>query len=186
MTTGPTEVGPIEAGDALATIRAGVRDVPDFPHPGVLFRDITPLLRDGATFRAAVEHWAGRLPSGADYIVGAEARGFIFGASLALELGIGFVPARKAGKLPPATRSVAYDLEYGSAALEIAEHSIAPGDRVIVIDDLLATGGTARAVSDLVRGAGAEVLALSFLIELTELDGRRRLSDLPLHTVLSL
>jgi adenine phosphoribosyltransferase len=179
-------VGPSAGTDPLAVVRAGVRDVPDFPQPGILFRDITPLLRDGSAFRTTVEHWATLLPSGADYIVGAEARGFILGAPLALELGIGFVPARKAGKLPPATRSVSYDLEYGSAALEIAEHSIAAGDRVIVIDDLLATGGTARATCDLVQGAGAEVLSLSFLLELSDLGGRARLGDLPVHAVLTL
>lgn len=158
---------------------------PDFPEPGVLFRDITPLLRDPKAFRDVLTYWMSILPTGVDIIVGTEARGFVFGAPLAFELGLGFVPVRKAGKLPGSPRSHSYDLEYGSATVEIANGAIPTGTRVLVIDDLLATGGTARATVDLVRAFGAEVAAASFLIELEGLGGRERLTDVPLSAVWS-
>lgn len=162
-----------------------IRAIPDFPKPGILFRDITPLLANPAALRAAVDALAAPyrdLPPRA--VVGIESRGFIFGIAVAERLGCGFVPVRKPGKLPAETRQVAYDLEYGSDALEIHLDAIAAGDRVLIVDDLLATGGTMAASVELVRGLGAEVVAAVFLIELAALGGRGRL-DCPIHTVLT-
>ncbi|WP_058233879.1 adenine phosphoribosyltransferase [Devriesea agamarum] len=152
-----------------------IAEYPDFPEPGVLFRDISPLLGDGAAFRQVIEYWAGLLPSGIDHIVGAEARGFVLGAPLAYHLGVGFVPVRKVGKLPGTPRSVSYSLEYGTATVEIPENALEPGEKVVVIDDLLATGGTACATCELVETSGAELLAVSFLMELVGLGGREKL-----------
>ncbi|CCH78376.1 Adenine phosphoribosyltransferase (modular protein) [Nostocoides japonicum T1-X7] len=123
-------------------IAASIHDVPDFPQPGVLFKDITPLLRDPEVFGAVVEEWAGRFRGQVDVVAGIEARGLVFGAPLALALGVGFVPVRKVGKLPGDTHTVTYDLEYGSATIEVHTDAIGPGDRVLVVDDVLATGGT--------------------------------------------
>ena len=160
-------------------------DVPDFPQPGVLFKDITPLLADPAAFRAVVVDLAraGRDGSGAvavDKVVGLEARGFILGAPVALDLERGFVPVRKAGKLPRETRSVSYALEYGSETLEMHTHAIAPGDRVLVVDDVLATGGTANATVELVEAAGGVVHGIVVLLELSFLPGRATVGDVPL------
>ena len=150
-----------------------IRDVPDFPVPGILYRDITPLLAVPEALRQAVElmsePWRDR---GVDRVASMEARGFIFGAGIALELGAGFVPVRKEGKLPWKTREVRYTLEYGSDVLHMHEDAVAGGQRVLVVDDLIATGGTASAVVDLVEQLGGEVVGVQFLIELSELKGR--------------
>ncbi|MEZ0580010.1 adenine phosphoribosyltransferase [Nocardioides sp. MH1] len=170
------------AAQALAGL---VRDVPDFPSAGVLFKDITPVLADPAAFRAVVAGLAeaGRGDDGrpvVDKVIGMEARGFILAAPVALELGVGFVPVRKAGKLPGETHAVAYALEYGEAVLEIHCDAIAPGERVLVIDDVLATGGTARATADLVASCGGSVSAMAFLMELSFLPGRATVGDVPM------
>ena len=157
-------------------LRALIRDIPDFPTAGILFKDITPLLLDHEAVRFAVREladWA--RPRGVDYVVAAEARGFILGAALALELGAGFVPARKPGKLPADTISAEYILEYGVDALEMHADALADGARVLIHDDLLATGGTARALAELVQGVGGSVVGFAFLVELAFLEGRRRL-----------
>jgi adenine phosphoribosyltransferase len=162
-----------------------VRDVPDWPTSGVTFKDITPLLADGAVFAAVVDHLAAgaRALGGVDLVAGMEARGFILGAPVATALGAGFVPVRKAGKLPGPSLSASYSLEYGDAAIELHPSTIAPGARVLVLDDVLATGGTAAATADLVERAGGVVVGLTFLLELTALAGRDRL---PGRTVESL
>jgi adenine phosphoribosyltransferase len=166
-------------------LRARIRDIPDFPRQGIVFKDITPLLLDAAALDAAVSQLAAfASPLGVEYVVAAEARGFILGAALARELGAGFVPARKPGKLPHDTVSAEYTLEYGIDALEVHADALAGGARVLVHDDLLATGGTARALCDLVAGLGAEVVACSFLIELSFLGGRERLDPFPVHSLL--
>jgi adenine phosphoribosyltransferase len=165
-------------------VSSRLRDIPDFPTPGIVFKDVTPLLADGAAFGAVVRDMAERWRGAVDIIVGIEARGFIFGAAVAHELGIGFVPVRKAGKLPGRTASVSYDLEYGSATIEIHEDAFVGGERVLVIDDVLATGGTAEATCQLLEGAGAEVVAFEAVIELGFLHGRDRLRDRKIHTTL--
>jgi adenine phosphoribosyltransferase len=166
-------------------LKAKIRHVPDFPKPGILFYDITTLLRDADGLRLALDAMAAPyVDTPVDLIVGMESRGFIFGAALAYQLGAGFVPVRKPGKLPALTQRVTYDLEYGSDALEIHADAIGAGQRVLIVDDLLATGGTARATIDLVTALGAEVVACVFLVELTFLKGRARLGDTPVHTVL--
>ncbi len=167
-----------------ARAAALVRDVPDYPTPGVVFKDITPLLGDGPTFAAVVAHLADQAPP-VDLVVGMEARGFILGAPVAVALGVGFVPVRKAGKLPRETLSGEYDLEYGSAVLEVHRDAMAHGARVLVVDDVLATGGTAAATVELLEQAGSHVAALSFLMELTFLDGRSRLAGRTVQTLLT-
>ena len=165
-------------------LRALVRDIPDFPSPGIVFRDITPLLLDSRALDAAVAGLAAQVePATVDFIVAAEARGFILGAALARELGAGFVPARKPGKLPAKTVSAEYMLEYGIDALEVHADALAHGARVLVHDDLLATGGTAGALCDLVSDLGAEIVGCAFLVELCFLGGRTRLAP---HEVYSL
>lgn len=164
-------------------VTARLRDVPDFPSPGIVFKDVTPVLADAEAFAAVVRDMAQRRSGSADLVVGIEARGFIFGAALALELGVGFVPVRKAGKLPGRTMGVSYDLEYGRATIEIHEDSFVGGERVLVVDDVLATGGTAEATCRLLEQAGAEVVALETLVELTFLAGRDRLSGRDVHAV---
>ncbi len=167
----------------VEAVKATVRDVPDFPKPGILFKDITPVLADARLFTDVLNWVAGRLAGQrVDCIVGMESRGFIFGAAVAPRLHTGFVPARKPGKLPAETVSISYDLEYGSATLELHADAIAPGDQVVVVDDLLATGGTARATVDLVRRLGGVVVACVFMVELDFLDGRRHL-DMPVHSL---
>ena len=155
-----------------------IRDIPDFPQPGVLFRDITTLLKEPAGFGRAIEAMAECYTGERiDAIAGIESRGFIFGAPLAYRLALPFVPVRKFGKLPAATIDEAYDLEYGSATIEVHRDAIAQGARVVVVDDLLATGGTMRATCNLIEKLGAEVAGLAFLIELTFLEGRHRLTE---------
>jgi adenine phosphoribosyltransferase len=168
-----------ERADALAAqLLARVRDVPDFPKPGVVFKDITPLLADHATFTAAVEGLAAPYRGTAvDCVAAVEARGFVLGAPVALELGAGFVPVRKHGKLPGTTVEASYELEYGEATIEVTSDSFLPGRRVLVIDDVLATGGTLAATVDLVRRCGAEVVGVSVLMELGFLSGRAVLAD---------
>ena len=156
-----------------ADLLARIRDVPDWPKPGIVFKDITPLLADHATFAAAVEALtAPHRGAGIDTVAGIEARGFVLGAPVALALGAGFVPVRKKGKLPGPTVETSYDLEYGSATLEVSTDAFVPGARVLIVDDVLATGGTAAATVDLVRRCGGDVVGVSFLLELGFLDGR--------------
>lgn len=162
-----------------------IRDVPDFPRPGTLFRDITPLLASPEAFQAAVGAMAAPFRElGVHRVVGIEARGFLFGAAIARELGLGFVPVRKPGKLPGRTEKIAYGLEYGSDGLEVHADAFSPGETALVVDDVLATGGTAAAAVELVERLGARVAGLSFFIELVSLDGRSRLSGRPAHAVL--
>jgi adenine phosphoribosyltransferase len=157
-------------------LKALVRSVPDFPAPGVLFRDITTLISHGEGLRAAVGHLAARArASGAQAIAGMEARGFIFGAAVAVELGLGFIPVRKPGKLPVKTIGIDYDLEYGTDRLEIDPTAILPGQRVAIVDDLIATGGTALAATALLRQASAAVEQAMFVIDLPDLGGAERL-----------
>ena len=166
-------------------LRAFVRDIPDFPRPGIVFKDITPLLLDARALDAAVSGLVALgAPLSVDYVVAAEARGFILGAAVARQLGAGFVPARKPGKLPFQTVSAEYALEYGIDALEVHADALAGGARVLVHDDLLATGGTAHAVCELVTGLGAEIAACAFLIELSFLGGRARLAPYPVHALI--
>jgi adenine phosphoribosyltransferase len=165
-------------------LRAYIRDIPDFPRPGIVFKDITPLLLDPAALDAAVDGLACYAkPLGVELVVAAEARGFILGAAVARQLGAGFVPARKPGKLPHETVSAEYALEYGIDALELHADALAGGARVLVHDDLLATGGTARALCNLVGELGGEVVGCAFLVELAFLCGRERLAP---HDVLAL
>ena len=167
-------------------LRERVRDVPDWPEPGVVFRDITPLLRDPVALDQTVHELAewgkGVRP---DVVLGAEARGFILGAAIAREIGCGFVPARRPGKLPPETVGATYALEYGQNTLELHPETISPGDRVLIHDDVLATGGTVEAIAGLVEGLGAEVVGVAFIIELTFLNGRERLAKYPFHALLA-
>ncbi|HTV23525.1 MAG TPA: adenine phosphoribosyltransferase [Polyangiaceae bacterium] len=171
--------------DRLGYVRERIRAVPDFPKPGILFRDITPLLGDPRAFHmvidALVEQFIGHE---IDAVVAIDSRGFIFGAPLASRLNTSFVPARKPGKLPAETVSVAYALEYGQASLEMHKDALSSGDKVIVIDDLLATGGTAAAAGELVISQGAEVLAYAFVIELDALAGRAKLEPAPVVSLL--
>lgn len=166
-------------------IRLGVREIPDFPTPGILFRDITPVLADPALFGGIVEELRVRFTHDRpDVVVAIESRGFIVGAPLALALGAGFAPIRKPGKLPYETIRVDYALEYGTDALEAHVDAIRRGQRVLVVDDVLATGGTASAAVELVRRLGGEVVACAFVIELGLLGGRKRLADLPTESLL--
>ncbi len=160
----------------LTRIRAAIRDVPDFPKAGIVFRDITPVLSDGELFRLAIDGFVGAVgPERPDKVVGIDARGFIFGAAIADRIGAGFVPVRKKGKLPWLTHEASYSLEYGEAQVEIHRDAIHPGEKVVVVDDLLATGGTAGAALRLIRQLGGEVLCATFLIELAFLGGRANL-----------
>ncbi|MEU6624528.1 adenine phosphoribosyltransferase [Streptomyces litmocidini] len=165
-----------EAQDVTELLLSRIRDVPDYPKPGVLFKDITPLLADPAAFTALTDALAGLCSAhGATKIVGLEARGFILAAPVAVRAGLGFIPVRKAGKLPGATLRQAYELEYGTAEIEVHAEDLEAGDRVMVIDDVLATGGTAEASIELIRRAGAEVAGVAVLMELGFLPGRVRL-----------
>jgi adenine phosphoribosyltransferase len=163
-----------------------IRDVPDFPKKGIIFKDITTLLQDGEAFRLALNRMLKKyLDDKIDKVVGIEARGFIFGGVLAYKLGCGFVPARKPGKLPYSTIREEYTLEYGTNSLEIHDDSIAAGDRVLIVDDLLATGGTALAAARLTEKLGGEVAGIEFLIELGFLQGREKLKKYPVHSLIS-
>ncbi len=169
-----------------ADLRALIRDIPDFPKPGIVFKDITPLLLDPHAVDTAVEgiaEWAG--PRAVDFVVAAEARGFILGAAIARELGVGFVPARKPGKLPHETVSAEYLLEYGVDVLEMHADAVADGARVLLHDDLLATGGTARALAELVENRGGTIAGCAFLVELAFLGGREPLAGYDVHALLS-
>ena len=155
-----------------------IRDIPDFPKPGIMFKDITPLLADPEGFRAAIDMIAAAYrDAGITKVLGAEARGFILGGAVAYALGAGFVPARKPGKLPAETTSAEYQLEYGVDTLEMHKGAVGAGDTVLIIDDVLATGGTAAAKAELVTGSGAEVAGFAFLMELDFLGGREKLGD---------
>lgn len=175
---------PTESIEQLVTSR--LRDIPDFPEPGVSFKDFTPLLSDGAALRAVVRDIAARRTGSIDLVVGIEARGFIIGAAVAYELGTGFVPVRKAGKLPGETLHVDYELEYGTATIEVHADAFVAGARVLVVDDILATGGTAVATCDLLERAGAKVVAFEAVAELGFLGGRDRLGSRVVHTMVTL
>jgi adenine phosphoribosyltransferase len=173
---------------ASATIdpRDWIRDIPDFPKPGITFKDITPMLGHPGAFREVVDRLAGAFAERSiDTVAAAEARGFIFGAPLALALGAGFVPIRKPGKLPYATIALEYQLEYGSDRLEVHTDAMGPGRRVLLLDDVLATGGTMRACCDLVRQTGAEVVACAFVVELSFLQGRARLEPYEVFSLIT-
>ena len=170
---------------AMDQLKSKIRNVPDFPKAGILFYDITTLMREPAGFGAAIDSLA--IPfegQGIDLVVGIESRGFIFGAAVADRIGAGFTPVRKPGKLPSTCVRATYELEYGSDTLEMHDDAITTGQRVLIVDDLLATGGTARAATELVTGLGGTVHALTFLIELVALNGRQRLGEHRVHTVL--
>jgi len=166
-------------------IKAVVREVPDFPKPGILFYDITTVLKDPDAFAKVIDEMAARFGDrGVECVVGMESRGFIFGCPLALRLGVPFVPVRKIGKLPAETVQASYSLEYGEATIEIHRDAIGEGQRVLVVDDLLATGGTAEATVGLIRRLGGEVVACSFVIELSFLDGRAKLPGVEVDSLL--
>ena len=166
----------------LDQVRHAIRDVPDFPKPGIIFKDITPVLNDPALFRQVVEAMTARIRAAkADKIAVIESRGFLFGAPVAANLGLSLVPVRKKGKLPYKTVEQSYALEYGTATLEIHEDAIRKGDRVVIVDDLLATGGTAEATAALVEKLGGTVADILFLVELAFLDGRKRLARYPIY-----
>jgi adenine phosphoribosyltransferase len=167
-------------------LRDYIRDVPDFPKPGILFKDITPLLADARAFQATVDGLADRYEGrGIDAVAAAEARGFLFGTPLALRLGVGFIPIRKPGKLPYSKIGIEYALEYGTDRLEVHGDVLAPGRRILLFDDVLATGGTMVACRDLIRQTGAEVVAYAFVIELGFLGGRARLEPGEVFSLLS-
>ena len=182
----PTPDGATEALLSAAELRAWVREVPDFPKPGIQFKDITPLLREPRAFRSAIEHMAEAIREmKPDLLVGVEARGFLFAAALGLRLRLGIAPVRKPGKLPWRSVSESYALEYGSDALHLHEDAIAAGSRVVIVDDVLATGGTAAAVSRLVRKLSGVVSGFSFFLELGNLGGRAKLPPIPVHSLLT-
>ncbi|HVT46517.1 MAG TPA: adenine phosphoribosyltransferase [Vicinamibacterales bacterium] len=169
----------------MQALKQRIRHVPDFPKPGILFYDVTTLLQDGEGFRLAVDEMSAPYrDAGVDMVVGIESRGFIFGSAIADRLRTGFAPVRKPGKLPSTTRRASYALEYGTDALEIHDDAVKPGQRVLIVDDLLATGGTAAATVRLVRELGADVLGVQVLIELVGLKGRDRLKDERVEAVL--
>lgn len=168
-----------------ADLKSFVRDIPDFPKPGVLFKDITPLLGDAHAFRRAVD--ALIIPFRSHkitHVVCVEARGFIFGSAVAASLGVGFIPIRKQGKLPHKTFDAAYDLEYGAGVLCVHQDALGKADHVLIVDDLLATGGTVGAVAKLIERCGARIEGMSFLVELDFLNGRKKLGTYPIHSVL--
>lgn len=172
--------------DKLMDLKSLIRDIPDFPKPGIMFRDITTVLRDPDGLRYITDCLAEKLVAAglnADYIVGMESRGFIIGAPLAYKLGLGFIPVRKPGKLPSLVHSVEYQLEYGTDSLEIHQDALQPGSRVVIIDDLIATGGTATATANLLQQIGCELLGFGFIIELQDLQGRKHLPNVPIVTL---
>ena len=178
MTSAVLNAGRIEE------IRGSIRAIPDFPKKGILFRDITPLLMHREYFGDCIRYFHHYAEGTVDIVASIESRGFIFGSALAYALGVGFVPIRKAGKLPHKTAAVSYDLEYGQATVEIHQDSIESGARVLLIDDVLATGGTALAASDLVRQLGGKVVGVYFLIELLELSGREKLKGYAVNSLI--
>jgi len=172
--------------DTSSQLRAAIRDIPDFPKPGILFRDIAPVLADARLFRAAIGEFANVCRAAkAEKIAGIDARGFLFGATVAYELGLGFVPVRKKGKLPFHTITQSYDLEYGSSEVQIHTDAFEKGEKVALIDDLLATGGTAGAAIKLINQSGAHVVVAAFLIELAALGGRKALGDIAVTSVVT-
>ena len=175
---------PVGERELTRLIAARIRDVPDYPQPGVVFKDITPLLADGEAFRAVIGALT-QTYGPVDKVAGIEARGFILAAPVAARLGAGFIPIRKKGKLPGATFAEDYQLEYGTATIEVLTDAFDPGDRVLVIDDVLATGGTARATVDLVQRTGARVAGIAVLLELSFLHGRAKLADLPVTALIT-
>ena len=183
-------VQPGDSGTDIAElIKSRIRDIADYPQPGVMFKDITPLLADGDALAAVVSglaagHARRGAPGGVEKVAGIEASGFIMAASVAIQLGAGFVPVRKQGKLPGPTYAQSYDLEYGSATVEVHQDAFAPGERVLVVDDVLATGGTGSATAELVRKAGAEVVGIVVIMELSFLNGRSRLPDAAIRSLL--
>ena len=169
-----------------ADLDAAIRDVPDFPKPGILFKDITPVLGDPDLFKASLDLLAETAgDTKIDKVVGIDARGFIFAAGVAQILGAGFVPVRKAGKLPWTTRAMAYTLEYGESVVEIHEDAVKPGEKILLVDDLLATGGTAAAAIKLLKALDADIVSVSFLIELAGLDGRKALDHPSINALLT-
>lgn len=171
--------------ELTAIVSRHLLDVPDFPVEGVVFKDITPLLQDGPAFRSLIRGLAEHYRGSVDVVAGIESRGFIFGAALAYELGVGLVLIRKEGKLPRETHSLSYDLEYGSATVEVHQDAFAGGDRVLLIDDVLATGGTAEAAASLVESAGGMVADIAMILELSFLHGRDRLAGRPVNAVVT-
>ena len=170
---------------SLETLTAAIRDIPDFPKPGIMFKDISPILQDGALFAEVIDIIGARYENQQiDSIVVIDARGFIFGSALAYKLGCGISLVRKQGKLPWKTHSVSYDLEYGSAAVEIHVDAVSIGDQVLIVDDLLATGGTAKAGADLIEKIGANIIALEFVIELSFLNGRDKLNGYTVNSLI--
>jgi len=173
------------ASETVERLRAAVRDVPDFPKKGITFKDITPVLSDPGLFRASIDLFLERCRGREiDKIVGIDARGFVFGSAVAYELGVGFVPIRKRGKLPYRTEIAKYSLEYGEAEVEMHIDAVTEGERVVLVDDLLATGGTSAAAAALLRNAGANLIEAQFLIELEFLEGRKRLEPTPVTAFL--
>ena len=171
--------------ETIERLRAAVRDVPDFPKKGIMFKDITPVLSDPGLFRASIDLFLERCRGReVDKIVGIDARGFVFGSAIAYELGVGFVPIRKRGKLPYKTEIAKYSLEYGEAEMEMHTDAVKAGERVVLVDDLLATGGTSAAAAVLIRKAGGQLLEAQFLIELKFLEGRKRLEPTPVTSFL--
>jgi adenine phosphoribosyltransferase len=161
----------------IEKLKSGMRDIPNFPKPGILFKDITPVLKDPELFKLSIDLFREILgDTKVDYVVGMESRGFIFGTALAYSIGAGFIPIRKPGKLPYHKKSISYSLEYGEDTLEIHEDAVEKGKKVIIVDDLLATGGTASAAFKLLDDMGADIVCAAFLIELSELKGREKLS----------
>ncbi|HWD18685.1 MAG TPA: adenine phosphoribosyltransferase [Verrucomicrobiae bacterium] len=170
----------------LAELSAAIRNVPDFPKAGIQFKDITPMLADARLYAGCVEHLVGSFrPGDVDAVVGIDARGFIFASAAAYKLKCGFVPVRKKGKLPFTTYEESYDLEYGSSTVAIHTDAVAPGSRVLLVDDLLATGGTSGAAANLLKRLGARILEVSFLIELKFLNGREKLKDFPVRSLVT-
>lgn len=171
----------------MPDLRSIIRTIPDFPKPGIKYRDITPILHDVDALRTAVKAMAAPYSDAPpDYVAGLDARGFIFGTAIALELGCGFIPIRKAGKLPFETETVSYDLEYGQASLQIHTDAVSKGERVLLVDDLIATGGTALAGIELLERLGADIIGATFLVNLTYLEGAKALSakDIPVHALI--
>ncbi len=167
-------------------IKALIRNIPDFPKPGIIFRDITTLLKDAKGLKYVIDSLAYKceqLPSLPEYVIGIESRGFIFAPALAYHLNAGFVPVRKKGKLPAAVYSIEYSLEYGTDTLEIHQDAVSPGAKVMIVDDVIATGGTAKAAADLLTRIGCEIVAFGFIVELKGLGGRNRLPNVPCLTL---
>jgi adenine phosphoribosyltransferase len=171
---------------SISELEQSIRNVPDFPQPGIQFKDITPVLADGRLFDSTIQHLLADIPQGSvDKIVGIDARGFIFGAAAAHRLGAGFVPVRKKGKLPWETHEQSYDLEYGSSTVAVHTDAVAPGERILLVDDLLATGGTAGAALQLLSRLGAKIVGVRFVIELGFLKGRERLGQFEVRSLIT-